>query len=217
MIILADVKKISRWVELIAPWNLRTFRQGKISLSELCPAICFPRRSRLTPPVSRPTLAPSPPVAPTLNPTHDPARLCWLESANAATTDFPLQNLPYGVFRPAADSAAHLGVAIGDRILDLQAAAAAGLLPVTVTAACQQPTLNALLALGAPVWSALRARLSELLGADTCPAGALRDRVAACLVPMNEATMLLPAAIGDYTDFYASISHATNVGAMFRP
>jgi fumarylacetoacetase len=91
------------------------------------------------------------------------------------------------------------------------------LLPVTVTAACQQPTLNALMALGAPFWSVLRARLSELLGADSCPVGALRDRVAACLVPMSEAAMILPATIGDYTDFYASIFHATNVGAMFRP
>ncbi len=157
------------------------------------------------------------PAAMTLNPTHDPARLSWLESANTATTDFPLQNLPYGAFRRAADSPAHLGVAIGDSLLDLAAAAPAGLLPDTVTAACQQPTLTALMALGAPAWSVLRARLSELLGADSCPAGALRDRVAACLVPMNEATMHLPAAIGDYTDFYASIFHATNVGAMFRP
>ena len=153
----------------------------------------------------------------TLNHTHDPARRSWVESAHDAATDFPLQNLPYGVFCPAADSAPRIGVAIGDRILDLRAAAQAGLLPAAVTAACGQPTLNALMALDATAWSGLRARLSDLLGADSCPAGAMRDRVAACLGRMSEATLRLPAAVGDYTDFYASIFHASNVGAMFRP
>jgi fumarylacetoacetase len=152
-----------------------------------------------------------------LNATHDPVRCSWLESANNAASDFPLQNLPYGVFRSAPDETARLGVAIGDRILDLRAAALAGLLPATTAPACAQPTLNALMALGAPAWSELRAKLSELLGADSCPAGATRIRVEACLVRMDDAAMLLPAAIGDYTDFYASLFHATNVGAMFRP
>ena len=150
-----------------------------------------------------------------LNPTHDPSRRSWLDSANDSATDFPLQNLPYGVFRTAAPRAPRLGVAIGSHILDLAAAAGAGLLPIMTE--CQQPTLNALMALGEPAWSALRARLSELLGADTCPVGPGRQKVEACLVPMAEAEMLLPAAIGDYTDFYASIFHATNVGSMFRP
>ena len=153
----------------------------------------------------------------TLNQTHDPARRSWLDSANDATTDFPLQNLPYGVFCTAADAPARIGVALGDRILDLRAAAQAGLLPAAVAPACGQPTLNALMALGASAWSPLRAKLSELLGADSCPAGPVRQRVEAGLVRMSDATMLLPAAVGDYTDFYASIFHATNVGAMFRP
>lgn len=147
----------------------------------------------------------------------DPVRHSWLDSANEAATDYPLQNLPYGVFRTASDSAARIGVAIGDSILDLRAVAQIGLLPDATSEACEQSTLNALMALGAPVWSALRARLSKLLGADTCPQGALRDRVATCLVRMSDATMLLPAEIGDYTDFYASSFHAANVGSMFRP
>lgn len=153
----------------------------------------------------------------TLNQTHDPARRSWLDSANDEATDFPLQNLPYGVFRTAADPTAHLGVAIGDRILDLSAVAQAGLLPAAVVSACGQSRLNALMALGAPAWSALRLRLSELLGADSGQVGAKRDRIAACLRRMSDVTMLLPAAVGDYTDFYASSFHATNVGSMFRP
>ncbi|MDB6166805.1 MAG: fumarylacetoacetase [Lacunisphaera sp.] len=154
-------------------------------------------------------------MAISLDQSHDPSRHSWLESANASTADFALQNLPYGIFRTAAQPDPRVGVAIGTQILDLAAAARAGLLPVTTE--CRQPTLNALMALGAPAWSNLRSRLSELLGADTCPAGPLRGKTEACLVPMANAEMLLPAAIGDYTDFYATIFHATNVGSMFRP
>lgn len=151
-----------------------------------------------------------------LNPSHDPARTSWIESANQPASDFPLQNLPLGVFRTVDNPASRIGTAIGDQILDLSAAAGLGLLPAAVRSACQQATLNPLMAAGPAVWSALRARLSELLGADTCPA-ALRPQVQACLVPQSAATMQLPAAIGDYTDFYASIFHATNVGRLFRP
>jgi fumarylacetoacetase len=153
----------------------------------------------------------------TLNFTHDARRRSWVEAAGDPTGDFPLQNLPAGVFQPAADSSPRPGVAIGDQILDLSAAGSAGLLPTELIEACRQPTLNALMALGPAAWSALRQRLSELLGADTCPAGPLRAMVADCLGPMRGATLLLPARVGDYTDFYASIHHATNVGAMFRP
>ena len=153
----------------------------------------------------------------TLNPTHDATRRSWVASANDPAGDFPLQNLPAGIFRTAEQPAPRPGIAIGDQILDLAAAGSAGLLPTDVIEACRQPTLNALMALGPAAWSALRGRLSELLGADTCPAGPLRSAAADCLVPMREAVMLLPAHVGDYTDFYASIHHATNVGAMFRP
>ncbi len=150
-----------------------------------------------------------------LNQTHDPARSSWVESANLPLTDFPLQNLPFGTFQVTTGSTPHIGVAIGNEILDL-AAAAAGLLPPAAAAACRGDNLNGLMAAGPSVWTALRARLSELLGADTCR-GALRTQVQGCLVPRADVTMRLPASIGDYTDFYASIDHATRVGRLFRP
>jgi len=156
-------------------------------------------------------------MTPTTNFTHDPKRESWVAAANSPVCDFPLQNLPYGAFRGGGPNTPRLGVAIGDRVLDLCAAADAGLLPPEVSRPCREPSLNALLALGAPAWRTLRATLSTLLGADTCPSGASRERVAACLVPLAEATMLLPSQIGGYTDFYASIHHATRVGALFRP
>jgi fumarylacetoacetase len=155
-------------------------------------------------------------MALTLNFTHDPARRSWIESANVPDADFPLQNLPFGSFTTNAARTPRLGVAIGDRIFDLHAAALSGLLPEVVTPACQHATLNSLLALGAPAWSALRQRLSELLGADTSPA-ADRLRLETCLLPQRAATLHLAVATRDYTDFYASIHHATNVGSMLRP
>ena len=161
----------------------------------------------------------------TPNQTHDPTRGSWIESANTPHTDFPLQNLPLGVFRTSSGSRPRIGVAIGTSLLDLAAAARMGMLPVLtatmendeLVSACGQSSLNALMALDARIWSLLRARLSELLGADSCPAGPRRAAVESCLVPQNQVEMLLPAAVGDYTDFYASLFHATNVGAMFRP
>ena len=152
-----------------------------------------------------------------LNSTHDATRRSWVKSAQDPSGDFPLQNLPAGVFRTADQPAPRLSIAIGDQVLDLAAAGSAGLLPTSLTPAGGESVLNALMALGPTAWSALRGRLSELLGADTCPAGPRRSAVARCLVPQREATMLLPARIGDYTDFYASIDHARNVGALFRP
>ena len=159
----------------------------------------------------------------TLNQTHDPARRSWLETANFATCDFPLQNLPFGVFQTAAVPTPRIGVAIGTSALDLAATARAGLLldmapslGDALRSACVERTLNPLMRLGQPAWAALRARLSYLLGADTCP-GPLQAEVQRWLVPLTDAEMALPAAIGGYTDFYASIFHATNVGSMFRP
>ena len=153
----------------------------------------------------------------TLNFTHDAARRSWVEPANDPLGDFSLQNLPTGVFCTVAQPLPRPGVAIGDQVLDLAEAGLAGLLPTEVIEACRQPSLNALMALGPAAWSALRHRLSELLGADSCPAGPLRSVVEGCLVPLADATLLLPARVGDYTDFYASLHHATHVGAMFRP
>ena len=151
-------------------------------------------------------------------------RLVGSESAKLACTandpggDFPLANLPFGVFT-YRDGEARIGIAIGDQVLDLHACAAAGFftgLPQPIIEACQAVVLNPLMALGHAASRALRHRVTSLLSADEAAAD-IKERVAALLVPIAGATMQLPAQIGDYTDFYASIHHATNVGAMFRP
>ena len=145
--------------------------------------------------------------------THDPGLTSWVESANGHA-DFPIQNLPYGVYRTRTGET-RPGVAIGDLILDLRAAAGAGLLDQApeATAALMHPTLNRVMALPLEERRRLRTRISELLRAGA-PAGA-RERVV--LVESATVELVLPAAIGDYTDFYASVFHATNVGRMFRP
>lgn len=139
----------------------------------------------------------------------------WLPSARHPETDFPIENLPYGAFR--TKGAVHLGAAIGDQIFDLHAAAAAGLLeaiPEPVRDACRQPILNSLMALGPQAAHLLRARLQALLTSED---GGGRERVRKMLSPQAGAQMQMPASVGDYTDFYASIHHATNVGRLFRP
>ena len=148
-----------------------------------------------------------------LNETHDPARRSLVESANAPGGDFPIQNLPFGVFRPAPGAAPRVGVAIGDQILDV-AAAASSFPGLAAEAAkiCATPHLNAFMSLGPQAWSALRLALSRSLSIEHGDEG-LRRR----LTPMAQAEMLPPVAIGDFTDFYASIFHAGNVGRMLRP
>ena len=143
--------------------------------------------------------------------THDPHLRSWVASANDPETDFPIQNLPLGIFADGGGS--RIGTAIGDSVLDLADCAEAGLLDGPAGAACREPDLNALMALGSPDWRALRHRLSALLRHDA------RERVslARLLRPLGELEMRLPARIGDYTDFYASIHHATTVGAQMRP
>ncbi|MDD2729483.1 fumarylacetoacetase [Malikia sp.] len=152
-----------------------------------------------------------------INETHDPALHSWVASANAAGCDFPVQNLPFASFRRQGSSEPFRGgVAIGDQIVDLAAVAAAGLFTGEASVAAQagaQPQLNALMALGQPAWSALRLALSRALRAGAPEQAALR----ACLVPQAEAEYGLPARIGDYTDFYTSVHHATNIGKLFRP
>jgi fumarylacetoacetase len=147
-----------------------------------------------------------------LNATHDPTLSSWVESANLLG-DFPIQNLPFGVFRGNPDA---IGVAIGDRILDLgrtaQAGLLAGLAPSTIEA-CSASVLNQLMALGPRHWAPLRRRICDLLRAGS----EYQAAVEPLLVPMNDAIMAPPAMIRDYTDFYASIHHATNVGRLFRP
>ncbi len=152
----------------------------------------------------------------THDPTLDPSLRSWVTAANAADADFPIQNLPLGCFVPAEGQAARCGVAIGDCILDLLAARDAGLLDglrTDVLEALGAESLTPLFATGRAGLSALRARVSALL-ATTCEQQA---RVREVLVEMSSVRMTMPADVGDYTDFYASIDHATNVGSMFRP
>lgn len=154
-----------------------------------------------------------------LNETHDPKAKSWVDSANRPGTDFPVQNLPLGVFRHVGcDELPRIGVAIGNQILDMTGAEMDGFFEgetAQAAEACLAESLNELMSLGRKHWSALRLRLHQMLRSDA-PEG-YRQRLARHLVPMANAEMLLPALIGDYTDFYASIFHATNVGSMFRP
>lgn len=156
-----------------------------------------------------------------IDPTNDPALRSWVQTANLRGADFPIQNLPFGIFRRAGTrEAPRVGVAIGAAILDIAACLAAGLFDDdsaarTAATACAMPTLNELMSRGPSARRALRQALSALL-ADSVAAH--RRQIAEhALVPQQEAELFLPAQIGDYTDFYASVHHATNVGSMFRP
>ena len=152
-----------------------------------------------------------------LDATLDPARRSWVAGANDGHTDFPIQNLPFCVFTHGGGRA-RIGVAIGDQLVDVPAAFSRALLraDAPLADACAQPSLNALMALGRPAASALRVQLSTLL-AESPGADQTRAAMASVLVPQAEVTYLLPAVVGDYTDFYASVHHATNVGRLFRP
>ena len=159
-------------------------------------------------------------MKPIIDQTHDPKIQSWVESANMEGSNFPPQNLPFGVFqRHDGGGTARVGVAIGDRILDLVGMQSEGLLAdvnVRLGAnACASNSLNPLMALGAGPRRVLRRRLHAVLRQDA-PSS---DRQAASrhLVAQSEVDLLLPAVVGDYTDFYASIFHATNVGKLFRP
>ena len=145
----------------------------------------------------------------------------WIESANLPACDFPIENLPYGVFKTETAKPA-IGIAIGDFILDLRACAEVGLLSAgslntalvndDLRDACTASILNPLMSLGRAQWRALRQRVIELLANKK-----YRDTVQPHLVRQSVAQMLLPAAIGNYSDFFASIYHAENVGRIFRP
>ena len=153
--------------------------------------------------------------------THDPALRSWVGSANAPETDFPIQNLPFGRVRPAAEAGAapaawRIGVAIGDQVLDLHRAASAIAWPADLQAALvplATGDLNAFLALGPAVRGSMRLALSRALAEGSSQADALR----ACLLPQSQTEMALPVDIRDYTDFYTGIHHATTVGTLFRP
>ena len=154
-----------------------------------------------------------------VNHTHDPAARSWVISAQQAGQDFPIQNLPLAVCRRADRGEAFRGgVAIGDQVVDLAALAEAGVLDglaLEAARAASAPSLNAFMAMGAPVWQALRHGLFDALHVHADASTV--DRVQACLFAQADAEFAVPAQIGDYTDFYTSVHHATNIGKLFRP
>jgi fumarylacetoacetase len=138
-----------------------------------------------------------------LNPTHDPQLRSWVASANQAGCDFPIQNLPYGRFRPAGSGEAfRIGVAIGDQVLDLKA-----------TGLIHTDDMNVLMAKAPAERQALRAAISAGLAEGSAEAG----EWAKLLLAQSAVEMTVPCRIGDYTDFYTSVHHATTIGKQFRP
>src|SRR4249920_2896102 len=134
--------------------------------------------------------------------THDPELKSWVESANDPASDFPIQNLPFGVFRrKGTKEKPRGGVAIGDQVFDL---AALGIET--------GPTLNGIAAAGPATWRRLRKQISKALSV-----GGFKKSYARHVVPMKRAELFVPMAIGDYTDFYTGIYHATTIGKLFRP
>jgi fumarylacetoacetase len=155
-----------------------------------------------------------------VNETHNPSLTSWIESANSPETDFPIQNLPFGVFSRKGDAEKRVGVAIGDQIVDIGESLSANLWSGSardIARWCDRPTLNELMQAPREALSEFRSRLSELLAGTPGDDSVINPLPPGALVPMAEAEMFPPADIGDYTDFYASIYHATNVGKLFRP
>jgi fumarylacetoacetase len=152
-----------------------------------------------------------------MNPTNDPSLRSWVPVP--AESHFPIQNLPYGVFRRRATGLRAVGVAIGNSVLDLTLLEARGLFDSPALGRqrlFEHGVLNHFLALGRPAWTEVRARLTQLLRADEPTLRDNADLREAALVPRGEVEMLLPVEIGDYTDFYSSREHASNVGTMLR-
>jgi fumarylacetoacetase len=152
-----------------------------------------------------------------LNATHNASLQSWVTSANDMGCDFPIQNLPHGVFKRAGTNESFRGgVAIGDQILDIQAAVALGVFAANAKAIAMdagKPKLNDLMARSSSDRSALRAALSECLRAGSPHAAVL----ASCLVPQDQAEYGLAANVGDYTDFFTSYNHMVNCGMIFNP
>ncbi|MEH6481335.1 MULTISPECIES: fumarylacetoacetase [Pseudoalteromonas] len=152
-----------------------------------------------------------------INETHDINLTSWVESANVDNCDFPIQNLPFAEFRrKGSDEAFRGGVAIGDQVIDLAKLSKLNVLTgdaKTAVDAASEATLNTFMGLGKQYWSALRLALSKALRAGSEHQQALSDT----LVAQSDIEYSLPCRIGDYTDFYTSIYHATAVGSLFRP
>ncbi|MEP6506429.1 MAG: fumarylacetoacetate hydrolase family protein, partial [Betaproteobacteria bacterium] len=151
--------------------------------------------------------------------THHPDALSWVASANVEGSDFPLQNLPFGRFRRAAThEAPRIGVAIGDQVLDLATLAAFDGQIATLLGPLAHGDLNAFMAQGRAARIALRQALFIGLSAEPSgTASAWQARAAQLLVAQEDVEMSVPCRIGDYTDFYTGIHHATTVGKLFRP
>ena len=147
-----------------------------------------------------------------LNATHDPSLTSWVTSANKEGANFPIQNLPFGVFTSANNHQPHVGVAIGNDIVDLYLLAQKGLLGLNAIV-FDQEDINEFMAQGHSVWTKCRRDLSKLLSSQD---SIIQQQVGLALVPQTDATLLLPIKVEGYTDFYASKEHATNVGTMFR-
>ncbi|SEK88801.1 fumarylacetoacetate hydrolase [Colwellia chukchiensis] len=152
-----------------------------------------------------------------INETHNVALSSWVESANQDGCDFSIQNLPLAIFRrKSSNEAFRGGVAIGDQVVDLKSLSDSGVLSGLAqqgALACSQPSLNKFMSMGKEAWSALRLSLSRALrtGSD------VQQQISTCLVSQSEVEYSMPCHIGDYTDFYTSIHHATSVGKLFRP
>ena len=163
------------------------------------------------------------------NATHDPGLHSWVESANAPDTDFPIQNLPFGVFFQPEEGEdeqdARVGIAIGDQVLDLALLEDEDLLEGVETDDDESdleddlraPALGLLMMSGRERTRRLRKRISKLLAAGNDELAGRKKLRTRALIPMDRAVMVLPDPSQDYTDFYASVHHATNVGSMFRP
>lgn len=141
--------------------------------------------------------------------------ISWIESANLPDTDFPVENLPFGAFSTGGN--ARCGVAIGDQILDVSHENILALLSSASRGSASllaEPVLNSFMQLPAAAVKSLRGKLADLLCSTD---RVVQSRAGKALIPIASARMHLPVRIGDYTDFYASIEHATNVGRLFRP
>jgi fumarylacetoacetase len=146
--------------------------------------------------------------------THDPARKSWVETANRPDGEFPIQNLPYCVFRRSGSDRRQIGVAIGDVILDI--AELASRLDQTIAGAADflsAPSLAPLMAQPPATWTALRRTLGTMLEAGSSSRGACEPH----LLPADDAELAMPVRPGSFVDFFASIQHATNAGSLFRP
>ena len=153
-----------------------------------------------------------------INETHDPNLKSWVESANDPASDFPVQNLPFGLFTLDPDDLPSIGVAIGDQVLNLSETAEmlwGEDLEDEIADACMLESLERVMSLEPEQLSELRRRVSRLLRADAPKRE--REVLAEFLLPQDQVQMALPTDIGNYTDFYASVYHATNVGKLFRP